>query len=231
MCRCDLEKIYAPQNIDYGWQEKPFKPITKTSSSFTKSEMEEWSKWCGGWQGREEGKRGRTPHASSGRWHLGIVSLTFLLSQWTSREQLRADAVSHFLAEPLDELRRYLSSDLECTLGGTILIVPTCNTGFHSREALGFLPGGTKLELARKGGTQSATAMRVCVQSMQDWPGLVWDKMCVMRRCGPQHWLFCSADPRLCVHATFYHRRSFFLWTRGEPKEHLAQAVEFNTQR
>ena len=137
----------------------------------------------------KEGKRGRTAHASSGWWHLGIVSLTFLFSQRTSREQLRADAVSHFLAEPLDELHWYFSSDQECTLEGTILIVPTYNTGLHGRAALGFLPAENKLDEALQGGTQSATAMRACVLGMQDWPGLVWDKMCIMWRCGPQHWL------------------------------------------
>lgn len=67
--------------------------------------------------------------------------------------------MSHFLAQPLDELHWYFSSDQECTLGGTVLIVLIYNTGFHGRAALGFLPGETKLGELLQGGTQRATAM------------------------------------------------------------------------
>jgi len=76
--------------------------------------------------------------------------------------------VSHFLAVPLDELHWYFSSDQESTLGGTNLIVPTYNTGFHGIATLGFLPGETKLEEELHGVTQSATGMSACMCSMQD---------------------------------------------------------------
>jgi len=64
--------------------------------------MEELSKRLRGSRARREERR--TALASTSQRHLGIVSLMSLISQWTSREQLRADAVSYFLTETVGKL-------------------------------------------------------------------------------------------------------------------------------